>query len=749
MDSRTNTTPPDETVLRGEVHRITFRNEENGYTVLQLIKADSNEPFTVVGYSFGVSTGSTILVRGKTVAHKKFGTQFQASSITATTPDTPEGLIAYLASGVVKGVGQRTAERIVAELGNETMEVIYKDPLRLASIEGVGEHKAKLISEAFSSEGSMREIMRFLIEHKISQNLAMKIYARYGAKAVELLARDPYLLARTGGIKGVGFITADTIAAQLGITHEAPQRLRAGLYYALERSLDDGHVFLPEDDLTRKTRELLSLSNTQDLTTPLQELANEGALVIQDRGVYLKPLLRAESFVGNFVAERATPYHTPLMARELVEECLNAAESALAVTFSAEQRTAALRATEVPLLLITGGPGCGKTTIIRALSLMFRAAGKRLALTAPTGRAAQRMSSVCEMPASTIHRLLKYDPSTGGFIHGIHDPLPIDALIVDEASMVDLMLAKDLFSAVPMHAPIILVGDRDQLPSVGPGRVFGDLLSLHFLPIISLSRLYRRSDGSIITSIAHEINAGITPSIPSPDGKTKTDAYFLPIQSAEEGASLVERLVLDQLPKKFSIPPTDIAVLTPSNRGPLGSLALNARLQGALNPARGVEEELTQGEALFRLGDRVCQRVNNYQIDPFGVYNGDGGVITKVDAHSRTLSVELWDGRLIKYDTTTIAQLSLAYALTVHRSQGSEYPCVVLVLHDAHYTLLERQLVYTGITRAKKLLIVVGTPRALTIAAERASTQKRHTRLREAITTARERATVAAPTASE
>ena len=364
---------------------------------------------------------------------------------------------------------------------------------------------------------------------------------------------------------------------------------------------------------------------------------------------------------------------------------------------------------------------------------LFRHNGRKVVLTAPTGRAAQRMSQVCDHPASTIHRLLKFDPVTNGFLHSAKFPLDLDALIVDESSMVDVQLARDLFSAVPQGSTVILVGDRDQLPSVGAGRVLGDLVTTAVVPTIALSRLYRRADGSNITTIAHAINGGIAPEIPQPDGVTKTDAYFIPRPDAGEAALLIEKLVAEQIPKKFGFAAEEITVLSPTNRGDLGVLALNARLQNALNPCVDPEQEIETNQGILRLGDRVSQRVNNYQIDDHGVFNGDTGTISRVDKLRKNITVDLWDGRIIKYDFVQLNQLSLAYCISVHRSQGSEMPCVVLALHESHFMLLERQLIYTAITRAKRLLVIVGSRRALKLAAQRTDTLRRQTRLKPLI----------------
>lgn len=715
----------DETVVRGVVRRVTFRNPENGYSVIQLDAADNGGPVTVVGTCLETSNGAHLVVRGVFTTHPKFGKQLTARSITETTPSTPEGIEKYLGSGLLPGIGEKTAARLVQEFGTEALDIIQREPARVAKIPGIGKKKAAAISQALAEQHGTRTIMQFLIEHNISPRLATKIRERYQSHAIELLSRDPYLLARD--MRGVGFLTADTIAMNLGLKPESPQRLRAGVFHALEKASEEGHCLLSEELLAQRARALLSLPDEHDLGPHVQSLIDDDYLVRTADGIYLKHLYRAEEFVARFVAERAEPLAAPVIADETVRACLTRAEQDLGISFSEDQRQAVFDAMRHRLLVITGGPGCGKTTIIRALSSVFKNAGKRLYLCAPTGRASQRMAQVTELPASTIHRMLKFDPLTGGFLFGAKEPLPADAVIVDESSMVDLMLARDLFSAIPKEAILVLVGDRDQLPSVGPGRVFGDLISVSEVKTIALMKLFRRGSESSINGIAHTINAGLVPDIPQPDGVTKVDAYFLPRSDAEEAAALIESLMAEQIPKKFDIPREDISVLTPSNRGPLGTQALNLRLQNRLNPAAALDSEqvLTINNIDYRVGDRVCQRVNNYQLDDTGVFNGDTGYIYSVDRQTRSIVVEMWDGRLIKYDQGEMNQLSLAYAITVHRSQGSEVPCVILALHDSHFTLLERQLIYTAVTRAKKLLIVVGSKRSLAIGAKRTSTRRR------------------------
>ncbi len=734
--------PPEdatEQLLRGEVQRITYQNKENGYSVLQVHLPDTGTTCTVVGLVQGIGTGAHIVARGAFKVHKKFGRQFDASSITETMPSTSDGLERYLASGSIKGIGPKTAKRLVEKFGAKIMDVIQHDPAALTQIPGINKKKAQEMQDAVRSRRDMHNILQFLVEHKISPHLAQKIHQSFGTKAVETICRDPYILARQ--MKGVGFITADSVAMNVGLSPESPQRLKAGLYYALEKAADDGHTHLPWKMLVTRATQLLGIEPNNNLEEALRSLQSDNFIIVENHDVFLRRLYKAETFCAEFIAGRCAPFAHAMVNPNALPGSMTAAEENLRVQFSAEQRHAITCAAQSPLMVVTGGPGCGKTTVVKGIVQLFQSAGLKILLAAPTGRAAQRLAQVCGLPASTIHRLLKYDPFTQGFQHGINDPLIADCIIVDECSMLDILLARDLFSAIPKNAVLILVGDKDQLPSVGPGRLFADIISIAEVPTIALTRLFRRSEESSINIVAHQINSGLVPEIPEPDGVRKSDAYFISRSEADEAAQLIEKLVAEQIPKKFGVDVADIQVLTPSNRGPLGTLALNQRLQQALNPRLGedaLEQEIQFGDHLLRIGDRVCQRVNNYQLDAVGVFNGDSGMIHSIDKQKELLVVELWDGRLVKYSFSDAHQLSLGYALTVHRSQGSEIPCVVLALHDSQYTLLERQLIYTGVTRAKKLLIVVGSRRALTLASKRTSSTRRCTKLRDMIALALE-----------
>ena len=728
-------------VLRGVVKRVTYRNPENDYSVVRLAVEDEHEEVTVTGSHLGLSAGANVILRGEFERHPKFGLQFHAKSAEHVQPRSEEGMRRYLSGGFIKGIGEKTAGRIVRHFGEKSFEILHREPERLSEVPGIGRRKARQIQEAFALRRERMEIDSFFAEHNVSVRLAEKVYQKFGAATVETVKRNPYVLAYE--IRGVGFLTADSLALKLGMPLDAPARLQAGLYYALEKAKEDGHCFLRREDLNTRTAKLLGLAHAPELDPHIAALSEEDYVRVSDGAVYLRSLFEAEQFVARFVAGRSERRPKGVLPEALLTQATAEAEAALGVQLSIEQREAVRCAAEYPLVAITGGPGCGKTTVIRALTTVFQRAGKVTALAAPTGKAAQKMAQVCGAPASTIHRLLGFDPVTNGFRYGPACPLHIgddpprqvDVLIIDEASMIDIQLARDLCSAIPRQATLILIGDKDQLPSVGPGRVFGDLLASRALKTVVLSRLFRRGEESLITTLAHTINAGITPDIPTPDGRI-TDAYFIERQDTQEAALMIERLAAELIPQKRGIAPHDITILTPSNLGPLGSVELNRRLQDRMNPRVPGSAVLAIGQREFRVRDRVCQRVNNYRIDRYGVFNGDTGTVYEVNPADRSIIVELWDGRLIHYPEAVLDQLSLAYALTVHRSQGSELPCVVLALHDAHYILLERQLLYTAVTRAKQLLFVVGTQRALKIAAQRTQTLRRCTLLHERIESA-------------
>ncbi len=722
-----------ELFLRGIVERIKFQNPDNGYTVFTLKVTGEFQPYTVVGTMPGLTSGAHIVVRGYENSHSKYGKQISARSICEDSPSSASGIERFLASGAIKGIGEKTAEILVNEFGEQTIDKIVDDFEAVASIPGIGKSKALKLREALLERKSVNQVLQFLIENGLSPNLAAKIYQKYGNSAVETLKNDPYVLSRE--MQGIGFKKSDTIALGLGFSLAAPQRIKAALYYTLEKSLDDGHCFLKSEQLISMTAALLGEQIEADLESidqQLKSLLMEGYVVLEQDRYYLNSIFKAEEFVAGFIAERSKLESTLQIPDVDVRNAISLSEEQLQIEFSAEQKSTLTAAQQKRLMIITGGPGCGKTTIVRALSKLFQLSNKRLSLAAPTGRAAQRMSQVCATDASTIHRLLKFDPFTKHFWHTANNPLEVDAVIVDEASMIDIQLAKSLFAAIPLNATLILVGDKDQLPSVGPGKLLQDLVSIKELTVIGLTRLYRREGTSHINEIAHLVNSGNAPVIPEPNGKTKTDAYLIEKKHTSDALKVIESLFSKQLTEKFGFSHHQILILTPTNRGDLGTESLNKSIQEAVNPLNG-RQQLIVGNMVLRAGDRVCQRVNNYQIDDYGVFNGDIGTVIDIDAAANRAQVELWDGRIITYQSADLAQLSLAYALTIHRSQGSEIPCVIMVLHESHFKMLERQLVYTGITRAKKLLVIVGTKSALKIATQRAQSLKRQTALVERI----------------
>lgn len=716
--------------IKGRVTRITFRNEQSGYTVFQIKMPDTEAPLTVTGYIGRIEPEFEVVAQGTFTKHARFGHQFAARSVSASPPSTQIGMERYLSSGYIKGIGPDLAKRIVEHLGERALDIIKEDPRILTDIPGIGAQKAKALVEAFSDQSILEQILQFLIEHGVSPSFAERIYKRYGDRTIDIVQRNPYRLAHD--IRGIGFKTADTIAISgLNMSPDHPDRLRAGLAFTLEKGAEEGHCFLPESELLDKACQLLQVTNRELFFPLLKSAIEDRDLIREPRGYYLPAAWEAEQKIAEFVSSRKKE----LLSRQndplSVEQTIASVQSGMGLTFSPEQKEAVCLASTQRLLVITGGPGCGKTTTIRAISALFQEAGKRLMMAAPTGRAAQRMSQVCDIPAMTIHRLLRYNPGTGDFIHNEQDPLPADAVIVDECSMLDIYLAASLFAAIPNDCTLVLVGDKDQLPSVGPGKVFGDIIDSGAASVIRLTHLYRRSAESTINDIAISINAGITPSIPSPEQHQNADACFISRSDPDEATAMIRDYVSRELPKNHNFDPSEIMVLTPSNKGPLGTIALNQALQYSLNPPKPGVPELQVGGVTFRVGDRVCQRSNNYMIDPQGVFNGDLGIITEIHPQTKSLAVVLWDGRRILYKPTDIPQLGLAYSLTVHRSQGSEIPCVVLALHDSHYMLLERQLLYTAVTRAKRSLIIIGSRRALHLAVSRISSRRRNTAIVE------------------
>ncbi|MCC6221465.1 MAG: ATP-dependent RecD-like DNA helicase [Deltaproteobacteria bacterium] len=753
--SRRNSTAVDNigqvVCLNGAVSHIRFRNEENGFSVLTLTvdsssQVSTNRSITVVGIlPDGVSIGSVIKVQGQWDTHPRFGRQLKASLIMEEQPTTAAAIERYLAGNSVKGFGPVLAKRVVEHFGSNALEIIDNEPERLLEVSGIGREKLRLITEQWGTNKLERDILTFLYGYGISHGIARRIYKHYGGNAVAVLKRNPYLLAKT--IWGIGFKTADEIAQSIGIAKDSEVRIRAGFVYGLNKALESGHCYYPRDELLLKTATLLGLDCPERLEAILGDSIVNNEIVKIDGRIYLPELNEAERHLAELVSQFLMASSAPLanIAAEELDSVAsrafvgaNAARGGEAhsgiIRLSAKQRLGLELAVTHSLLVITGGPGCGKTTLVRALVSLFQRAKLGIKLAAPTGRAAQRLSEVCDMGASTIHRLLRYNPYTNSFTHDENQPLETDVIIVDECSMVDVPLALSLFRAIRAGTRIIIVGDADQLPSVGPGLFLRDLLSIQEVSRVELSSVFRQKVHSSIIEIAHRINSSIIPKIPTYSAEDKrADAYLCPIKDAKSGADVIERLVVDDVPRIFNYSPEDVIVLSPMNRGDLGIESLNCRLQNRLVPATEETPRVRVGRLEFRVGDKVCQRVNNYSIAPGGVFNGDRGEVIGIDAFARSVFVRLWDGREVTYQSTNLSELDLAYAITIHRAQGSEMPVVVLAIHESHIVLLERQLLYTAVTRAKQLLIIVGTHKALAMATKKTQSKRRYTTLADRV----------------
>jgi len=711
--------------IEGTVGRITFVSEESQYVVARLDVSGTPDPVTIVGTMLSLTPGEMLRVHGRWSHHPKYGEQFRVERYESIIPATITGIQKYLGSGMIKGIGPVFAKRLVEAFGAETLKVIEEAPARLAEVEGIGPIRRARITTAWAEQREIREVMLFLQGHGVSPSYAVKIFKAYGQAAIASVRENPYRLAQD--IRGIGFKTADKIARELGIPADSPLRAAAGILHALNELTDEGHVYVPEAELLRAAEESLDIPAAL-LPAALVELAAAEVVIVEPlaagRAVYLPALHVAETQLARRAidllrAPHAVPPIDITQALALVER-----QTGLALT--EEQRQAVRLAFREKLLIVTGGPGTGKTTILKAVIHILEAKKLRMHLASPTGRAAKRLAEVTGHEATTLHRLLEWNPREGGFQRNARHPLETDAVVVDEVSMVDVLLAHHLLQAIPLTATLLLVGDADQLPSVGPGTVLRDLLAIPDLPATRLTTIFRQAAQSRIVSNAHRVNRGELPDLSVSAADRTQDFFFV----AEEDPTQIQRLIVDlalrRLPGRYGLDPlADIQVLTPMHRGPIGAGQLNAALQAALNPPRAGAAELLRGGRIFRAGDRVLQQRNNYDK---AVFNGDVGRITAIDAAEQAIRVQV-DEREVVYDFSEADELGLAYALTVHKSQGSEYPAVVLPLHTTHYVMLQRNLLYTAITRAKRLLVVVGTKKALAIAVRNAASQARYSRL--------------------
>src|SRR5215469_12419825 len=709
-------------VLAGLVDRVTFHNSENGFCVLRVKARGQRDLITVICHAAMISAGEFVQASGAWVNDRTHGVQFRASFLKATAPTTVEGIEKYLGSGMIRGIGPVYAKKRVFAFGESVFDIIEQEPGRLREVTGIGPKRAERITAGWADQKVIREIMLFLHSNGVGTSRAVRIYKTYGVDAVRLISENPYRLARD--IRGIGFRTADQIAAKLGIEKTALIRVRAGISFALAEAMDDGHCGLPHEDLISLTRQLLEVS-AELVNTALGLELQDGTVVADDldgvRCVFLAGLYRAEREIAEKL-KRLAAGNPPWPVID-VDKAVPWVEKRTKLALAESQKEAIHVALSSKVLVITGGPGVGKTTLVNSILKVLLAKNTAIALCAPTGRAAKRLSESTGLDAKTIHRLLEPDPRTGSFRRNEEFPLDCDLLVVDETSMVDVPLIRALLWALPDRAALLLVGDVDQLPSVGPGQVLADVIASSAMPVVRLTEVFRQAAESRIIVNAHRVNQGLMPELTAVEGG---DFYFVDAADAEEGVRKLLAIVQERIPKRFGFDPIrDIQVLCPMNRGGLGARSLNIELQNALNPPGEIRVE--RFGWTFCSGDKVMQVENDYDRD---VYNGDLGVVSRFDMGESEVSVG-FDGREVIYGFGDLDELVLAYATTIHKSQGSEYPAVVIPLSTQHYPMLQRNLVYTGVTRGKRLVVLVGQRKALAIAVKGARARRRWSKLRE------------------
>ncbi len=714
--------------LVGLVERVTFHNEENGFCVLRLNARGQRDLVTVIGHAAMISAGEWIQAAGTWTNDRTHGLQFRAAFLRATPPTTIEGIERYLGSGMIRGIGPAYAKRLVNTFGEAVFDIIEAEPARLREVEGIGPKRAERIAAGWAEQKVVREIMLFLHAHGVGTSRAVRIYKTYGAEAVAVISENPYRLARD--IRGIGFKTADQIAMKVGIAKDAMVRVRAGVSYALAEAMDEGHCGLPEDDLLRTGAELLEVSAdrlTAALALELQEGAVVADTVAERRCIFLAGLYRAERDIAERL--RSLVRGKPPWPVPDVDRVIPWLESRGGITLAPSQREALRLAVGSKVLVITGGPGVGKTTLVNSILKVLVAKSVKVALCAPTGRAAKRLTETTGVEAKTIHRLLETDPKNGGFKRDETNPIACDLLVVDETSMVDVLLMKALVRALPPRAALLLVGDVDQLPSVGPGQVLADIIGSEAVPVVRLTEVFRQAATSRVIVNAHRINQGQMPDVGL--GQTaRTDFYVVDAAEPEIAVAKILAVVRDRIPKAFGLDPVrDVQVLCPMNRGGVGARSLNIELQKVLNPPGEVRVE--RFGWTYAPGDKVMQIENDYDKE---VFNGDLGIVARIDMEAGNL-VAAFDGREVVYAFGELDELVLAYATTIHKAQGSEYPAVVIPVMTQHYTMLARNLLYTGVTRGKKLVVLVGQRKAIAMAVRNGGKRRRWSKLQEWLVT--------------
>jgi exodeoxyribonuclease V alpha subunit len=715
--------PSSREVLAGLVERVTYHNDGNGYCVLRIKARGHRELVTVVGHAAVISAGEWITASGEWVNDRTHGQQYRAKFLKTSEPTSLDGIEKYLGSGMIRGIGPVYAKKLVRAFGERVFDTIEAEPERLREVTGIGPVRANRITAAWAEQKIVREIMVFLHSNGVGTARAVRIYKTYGADAVQVMTENPYRLARD--IRGIGFKTADAIAMKLGIEKTAMIRVRAGISYALTEAMDEGHCGLPTDELVPLAEKLLEVP-VELVRIALDLERTEGTVIADSVGetscVFLAGLHRAERSIAERLIRVANgtlpwPWINPDKALPWVQERIG-------LTLAESQLAAIRLALMSKALVMTGGPGVGKTTIVKGILRILAAKGVRLLLCAPTGRAAKRMTEATGFEARTVHRLLEVDPKGGGFKRSEDNPLDCDLLVVDEASMVDVMLMQSLIKAVPDKSALLIVGDIDQLPSVGPGQVLADVISSGAVPVVRLTEVFRQAAQSRIIISAHRINHGVIPDLSLPG--TNSDFYFVQVDDPETAVQRIIELVKTRIPNRFGLDPIrDIQVLCPMNRGGVGARSLNVELQTALNPAG--ERKVERFGWTFAPGDKVMQIENDYDKE---IYNGDIGYIDDVSSEDSELTAT-FDGRTVIYGFGELDTLVPAYAATIHKSQGSEYPAVVIPVMTQHYTMLQRNLLYTGVTRGKKLVVLVGQKKAVAIAVRNVSGRRRWSKLNE------------------
>lgn len=721
--------------IKGQLERITYRNEENSYTIAKIKVGGRNDLVTVVGNLLSVSPGEVLKLKGEWHNHPKFGEQFKIISYESVVPATVNGIEKYLGSGLIKGIGPVMAKRLVSKFGLETLNIIETDIKKLNEVEGIGDKRIEMMRKAWDDQKEIREVMLFLQGQGVSPAYGAKIFKQYGTNSIKVVQQNPYRLATD--IFGIGFITADRIAEKLGIAKESQIRAEAGILYVLHQLSDEGHVYYPYEQLIEECKKILGVDKdtilkafgkiVSDGKIIIEDLNKEGELKENNKAVYLAKFHVSEVGISNKLK------HLMLVPKTLTtfdrDKAIEWVQGELKIQLAENQKQAVMEAIDKKIMVVTGGPGTGKTTIINSIIRICNKIGQRVLLAAPTGRAAKRMTEATGHEAKTIHRLLEFSPKEGGFKKDENNPLNAELIVIDECSMVDTILMYHFLKAVPTKATLILVGDVDQLPSVGPGNVLKDIIDSGVIPTVRLTEIFRQAKDSLIIVNAHRVNNGEMPMF-AYNKDHPQDFYFFEIEEPEKALEKIIELCKEKIPEKFGFNSVDdIQVLTPMHRGVVGTSNLNTELQKHLNHS---SDEFTRGGMVLKVGDKVMQIRNNYDKE---VFNGDIGRIIKIDREEQEIIVD-YEGRPVPYDYSELDEIVMAYAVSVHKSQGSEYPVIVMPILTQHYMLLQRNLLYTGITRGKKLVILVGTKKAIAIAIKNDKPQQRHTLLKDRLMSA-------------